>query len=149
MKKYIGVLISSIVIASSMTGCGSSKPVSYKDGKYKAEANKTDNYGWKSYVEIEIKDGKIANVDFDYLNKDNKRKSQDEKYNKSMKEKAGTSPKEFCSKVSKDLVEKQNLDKLDGISGATHSVNEFKTLAKAALNNAEKGNTEEATVKIK
>ena len=88
-------------------------------------------------------------MDFDYLNKDNKRKSEDAEYTKAMKPKSGTSPDEFCPKLEKDLVEKQDVDKVDAITGATNSVTNFKTLSKTALENAKKGDTKEAVVPLK
>ncbi|MBC2398155.1 FMN-binding protein [Clostridium tetanomorphum] len=164
MKKVLSVVLTSILSLSLLAGCGSSNKdtntsadktkdtktaAEYKDGKYKATYNKLDNHGWKAFVEVEIKDGKIASVDFDYLNKDNKRKSEDKEYNEKMKPISKTAPNEFCPKLEKDLVDKQEVDKVDAISGATTSTKNFKNLAKAALENAKKGDTKEAVVELK
>ena len=154
MKKALSIALTSILSLSLLAGCGSKETKApagsaYKDGKYKAAYDKLDSHGWKAFAEIEIKDGKIATVDFDYLNKDNKRKSEDAEYTKAMKPKSGTSPDEFCPKLEKDLVEKQDVDKVDAITGATNSVTNFKTLSKTALENAKKKNTKEAVVPLK
>ncbi len=66
-----------------------------------------------------------------------------------MKKVSKTSPEEFQPKLAKDLVEKQDIAKVDSVTGATNSSNDFKKLAKAALDNAKAGKTEEAVVENK
>ncbi|WP_125151948.1 FMN-binding protein [Clostridium rectalis] len=163
MKKISGIVLCIAMTMTLFAGCASSndgnkgakdsketKTITYKDGKYKASYDKADSHGWKAFVELEVKNGKISAVDFDYLSKDNKRKTEDRNYNETMKKsKSKTSPKEFCPKLEKNLVEKQDLNKVDGVSGATSSVENFKALAKAALENASKGETKETIVPLK
>lgn len=164
MKKILSITLTSILSLALLAGCGSTNKetktpsdsnkdekttVAYKDGKYKAVYDKFDKHGWKAYVEIEIKDGKVSNVDFDYLNKDNKRKSEDKEYNEKMKPVSKTAPNEFCPKLEKDLVDKQEVDKVDTISGATISTENFRNLSKEALENAKKGEKKEVIVPLK
>lgn len=154
MKRFMGMALASVLSVLILAGCGSSskkadaskesaKEATYKDGKYKASFDKLDTHGWKAFTEIEIKDGKIVTVDFDYLNKDNKRKSEDAGYTKAMAPKSGTSPDKFCPQLEKALIDKQDPDKVDVVTGATHSTDNMKQLAKLALESAKKGDTKE------
>lgn len=153
MKKFMGLALVSVLSVSLLAGCRSSsksvdasKEAAYKDGKYRASFDKLDTHGWQAFAEIEIKDGKIATVDFDYLNKDNKRKSEDADYIKAMASKSGTSPDKYCPQLEKALVEKQDLEKVDVVTGATSSTNNMKQLAKLVLENAKKGDYNEIIV---
>ncbi|WP_052085882.1 FMN-binding protein [Clostridium sp. HMP27] len=153
MKKFIGLALVSALSLSVLAGCGgsskstdASKEATYKDGKYRASFDRLDTHGWNAFTEIEIKDGKIATVDFDYLNKDNKRKSEDADYIKAMASKSGTSPDKYCPQLEKALIDKQDLEKVDGVTGATNSTNNMKQLAKLALENAKKGDYNEVIV---
>jgi len=147
MKKTLSIFIISLMLVTILVGCGDSS--GYKDGTYKATYDDFDEHGWKAYVEITIKDGKIADVDFDYVNEEGNLKSEDEEYNATMKEASGTSPEEFSPALEQQLIEKQNVKEIDNITGATHSVENFKELANAALKNAKSGNTEEVILEQK
>ena len=50
-----------------------------------------------------------------------------------MKKETGISPEEAFQKLEKELKSSQDVDKVDVVSGATSSSNEFKSLAKEAL----------------
>ncbi|MBU5590265.1 FMN-binding protein [Clostridium sp. MSJ-4] len=121
----------------------------YKDGTFKAEYDNFDERGWKAVTTVEVKDGKIAKVDFTSVNKEGKLKRDDEGYNTNMEKTAKTSPKKYEGELAKKLVEKQDPDKVDVITGATHSTEDFKKLSKAALENAKTGKTETAKVELK
>lgn len=96
-----------------------------KDGTYKAESA-FDERGWKVVHTITVADGKITTSNFGYENKDGKLKADDEEYNKNMKAKSGVSSKEATEKLNSQLVEKQNLDDVEVVSGATHTSENFK-----------------------
>lgn len=119
-----------------------------KDGTYKAAYDNFDSHGWKATVQIDVKDGKIAACTFDYVNKDGKLKTQDADYNSSMKAQNGTSPAEYSPKLAQSLVDTQDIAKVDSVTGATSSSNNFKTLAAAALEKAKTGDTSETTVPL-
>jgi major membrane immunogen (membrane-anchored lipoprotein) len=120
-----------------------------KDGKYKAEAADFDDKGWKPFVEVEVKGGKIAAVAFDYTNKDGKFKSEDADYNKNMEAKVKTGPAKYTKELEDALVAKQDITKVDTVAGATHSVENFKALGTKAIENAGKGDTAVAKVTMK
>ncbi|WP_058486814.1 FMN-binding protein [Defluviitalea phaphyphila] len=110
--------------------------VTYTDGTYTAEGE-PDERGWKPVITIEVKDGKIASVDYDEVNEEEGTTKQDnEEYNNLMKEKNGIGPADFFPQLESALVEKQDPEAVDVISGATHGSESFKEVAKKALESA-------------
>ncbi|MHB1391539.1 MAG: FMN-binding protein [Clostridia bacterium] len=107
-----------------------------KDGSYKAAQDKYDDYGWMGQIAIEVKDGKIISVDFDYVNKDNKLKSEDQGYIKAMEDKTKVNLANAMVELEKALVGSQDAAAVNAVSGATASSNDFKTLAENALKSA-------------
>lgn len=113
---------------------GVTTPEDATDGTYTAEGT-TDDYGWAPFVTLEIADGKITSVDFDYKNGD-ALKSEDEDYNKSMESAVGTKPETYLPEYEEALVESQDIKEVDTISGATQSHSEFVRLVQEALGKA-------------
>ena len=58
-----------------------------------------------------------------------------------MEAKTKTYPEKYSQELNDKLVEVQDVSKVDTVSGATGSTEEFKALAKAALEAATKGDT--------
>lgn len=163
-RKLLALMLATTIVgAGLLTGCKSREEAApsssnnapttnetaqsgLKDGKFKAEASDFDDKGWKPFVEVEIKEGKIAAVTFDYTNKDGKFKSEDENYNKNMEAKVKTGPAKYTKELEDALVAKQDVAKVDTVAGATHSVDNFKILAAKALENAKAGDTTVAKV---
>lgn len=119
----------------------------WKDGTYTGESD-FDERGWKVVHSITIKDGMITESAFGYADKDGKMKADNEEYNKSMKEKSGVSSKEATEKLNAQLVETQNVDDVEVVSGATHSSDNFIVATKALLAAAEEGKTDPVTFKL-
>lgn len=116
-----------------------------EDGIYKLEEQ---NYahGYRVVFSMDVKDGKITKSDYNYVDKDGKLKSDDADYEKNMKAKSGTGPKEYIPALNKSLVEKQDVAAVDTVSGATNSSNQFKIYAAQLQNAAQNGNTD--TIKV-
>ena len=91
-----------------------------KDGTYKL-VSEADKRGWHVEFTIVVEGGKIKSSDYDNLNKDGKRKSEDEAYEKQMKDKMGTGPAEYFKAYNIGLVEKQNPSDVEVVSGATQA----------------------------
>nr|WP_025728841.1 FMN-binding protein [Atopobacter phocae] len=117
-----------------------------QDGMYKLETD-LDEHGWMVDFTMEVKDGKIVASNYDYKNEKGELKSEDEEYNKSMKEKTGTSVKEAMEKLNAELVEKQNPMEVEVVSGATHTSESFKDYAMQLIKAAQEGKTD--TIKAK
>lgn len=107
-----------------------------KDGSYKASQDKADDYGWKGQIAIEVKDGKISSVDFDYVNNENKLKSEDQGYIKAMEDKTKVNLANAMVELEGALVSGQDAAAVNAVTGATATSNDFKSLAEQALKDA-------------
>lgn len=153
-KKLFALMCASVVALGSLTACSqapaetpateapATEAAALKDGSYKAEYDKADERGWKAFVEATVEGGQITAATFDYANEEGALKSADEEYNAKMKEIAGTSPAEFAPALAEGFVTAQDPAKVDVVTGATSSSNDFKTLATALMANMQEGNTE-------
>lgn len=118
-----------------------------KDGTYTAESD-YDSRGWKVVHTITVADGKITESDFGYENKAGEKKADDEEYNKNMKDKSGVSSKEATEKLNQELVDKQNIDDVEAVSGATSTSSNFELSTKALIKAAQEGNTDTVTIEL-
>ena len=116
-----------------------------KDGTYKL-VSEADKRGWHVEFTIVVEGGKIKSSDFDNLNKDGKRKSEDAEYEKQMKDKVGTGPAEYFKAYNTGLVEKQKPSDVEAVSGATHAHTSFVEYANKLIEAAQKGDTKEIKV---
>lgn len=134
MKKVFALVVATLLAASLLAGCGGSK---YKDGEYteKSSPDERGNYG---EIKITVKDGKITAADYKGYLKDGKVKDQDygktngkienqENYDKAQKALVG------AATYGPKLVETQEVSKVDAVSGATSSLEQFKDAAGKAL----------------
>ncbi|MGL9734104.1 MAG: hypothetical protein ACR5LD_07040 [Symbiopectobacterium sp.] len=79
---------------------------------------------------------KYTEVKFDYNSqKDGNLKTTDVEYNKKMKAATSTNPEEYAVKLAQGLVEKENPENVDGVTGASRSSKDFVVLANAAIVN--------------
>lgn len=136
--------------ATETTAPATTEAAKYKDGTYTAELADFDKEtGWKDNIKIEVKDGKIASVDWNGTNKnggeDKKTASKNGKYGMKAIGKAKAEWHEEAALVEAYLIEKQDPKDIkltdaaghtDAISGATLKVSEFFQLAEEALNKA-------------
>ena len=158
-KKLFALMCASVVALGSLTACSQApaetpateapateEAAALKDGSYRAEYDKADERGWKAFVEATVEGGQITAATFDYANEAGGLKSADEEYNAKMKEIAGTSPAEFAPALAEGFVTAQDPAKVDVVTGATSSSNDFTTLATALMANMQEGNTEVVVV---
>ena len=109
------------------------------DGVYKSEAKDFDKRGWKVFLDLTVKDGKIESANFDYINKEGKLKSEDVEYNKTYRQVSKIDVPELKEIFSEELVETQNPEAIDNVAGATESLVQFKLLTKEAIIASESG----------
>jgi major membrane immunogen (membrane-anchored lipoprotein) len=148
MKKILSLTLTlAFVFSIALGSFAFAAKKTYVDGSYKAAYSAFDSHGWKAQIDITIKGDKITVVKFDYINQAGKFKTQDAAYNASMLKVNKTDPALYCPQLSKKLLASQDPSKVDVVTGATDSSNNFKALAAAALGNAKKGAKTIAIVK--
>ncbi|MFI3226844.1 MAG: hypothetical protein R3Y09_05445 [Clostridia bacterium] len=117
----------------------------YQDGVYRAEFTEYTD-GYKDYVEITIKDGKIEKVEHDGLNEMDELKSIDEDLKTRYLDEYQTYPEEFMPMYSSSLLDYQSLDMMESYNGTETEFANFKRLAEQALMSAKTGKTETSTI---
>ncbi len=141
-RKYIILIALIIVFASLMTGCGSKM----EDGFYTAEMSDY-SHGWKEYVCILVNDGVIVSIEYNAKDPSGFIKAWDIEYMRNMNGIAGTYPNKYVRELAQQLLEDQNAQGIDAVSGATHSSGTFEQLAKAVVEQAIKGDSSKVIVK--
>ncbi len=107
-----------------------------KDGKYTAEGKDYDDEGYRSYVEIEVENGRITEIDCDAVNEKGDFKKDNDTYD-SWEDKI---------EMFEEEVEVKGLDKVtvnddgsvSGINGMDLNVGEYAKLIKEAMDKARK-----------
>lgn len=118
----------------------------YKDGTYKLE-EKNYSHGYRQVYTLVIKDGKIDKLTYDQVDKNGKSKTKDAAYEKQMKKYAKVGPKEYIPKLMEEFEKSNgNLEKVQVVSGATESSNQFIAYVGQLLNAAQAGNAREIHV---
>lgn len=146
MKKALYLTMAMLILLAGLTGCTSgttgNASNTYKDGTYRAEFSDFDSHGWKAYVEVTVKDDRYTEVDIDYLNEEGNKKSEDEEYKATWQ---GVNPDIDPDKVYEELrsqlLDTQDITKIDGVSGATSTTSNFKTLVEALDAHMKSGDT--------
>lgn len=112
-----------------------------QDGTYRLEEkNYSNNY--RVVFEMVVKDGKITESDYDYIDADGKSKKDDEDYNANMAEKTGVGPSEYIPQLNEELVKTQMPTEVEVVTGATHSSDAFINYAQQLIQAAQAGDTE-------
>ena len=112
-----------------------------KDGTYKLE-EKNEKNGYRAVFEMTVKDGKITESKYDNINADGKSKTEDTKYEESMKAKSGVGPKEYIKQLNGSFVKAQSASGVEVVTGATHSSESFQNYAQQLIQAAQAGNTD-------
>lgn len=150
MKKYAVILVMLVVAVGLLAGCSSPKKdspaaakeqvKSYKDGTYTAKSS-SDERGAVGEITLVIEKGKITKAEYKGIMKDGKIKDIDygktngKIENQEFYNKAQNAVKAIPAYPAK-LVETQDVAKIDAISGATVSYNQFAEAVKKALEQA-------------
>jgi major membrane immunogen (membrane-anchored lipoprotein) len=139
------VLLSVMMLGLWLTGCGNAGGA-MKNGYYTAEMEDYD-YGWKEYVCIFVKNDTIVSVEFNAKDPSGFIKAWDNAYMENMKPVSGTYPNEYTRLYGTSLLESQDIEAVDTVTGATHSGNNFYKLVSAAMEQAREGDSEVAVVR--
>lgn len=101
------------------------------DGVYIGESP-YDAYDYKHIIKIQIKDEKIISADYNETHFNGSSKQEDSIYCKEMSV-TGTTPAIAYPNMEKQLIEKQNMMEIDGVSGASYSLYRFRYATMIAL----------------
>ncbi len=153
MKRLLLILL---VLGLVLAGCAddaddaaadAAADTEFVDGTYTAAYDYADSRGWRAFLQINVDGGVITDVDFDYVNADGTRKSEDEGYNQRWQ---GALEEDIDMNIARDTFAEQLIDRqsvpIDVVSGATGSSELMNELGDAALERAREGNTELAIV---
>ena len=148
MKKFF--IIPIIIAAQILTGCGENSAeknippkknfdlVGVKDGNYTVESSRDEKLG-KSILNLTINGGKITNAEFTGYDLFGNEKN--ENYG-SMLSEGDYKKAQIAAKAIKiypqQLLETQNLDEVDAISGASISYSQFVETVEKAVDDAKK-----------
>ncbi|MCI8802639.1 MAG: FMN-binding protein [Oscillibacter sp.] len=143
MKRIAAILLSLLLTAPLLAGCGSQAGL--QDGYYTAQAAEF-SHGWKEFITILVKDGSIVSVEYNAENASGFIKSWDNAYMQTMLHSNGTYPNEYTRNYANQLLEGQGQGSIDAITGATSSHSSFQILAQAVLEQAQKGDSSIAVV---
>ncbi|HLR21280.1 MAG TPA: FMN-binding protein [Tissierellaceae bacterium] len=133
MKKILTLGLILILSLSVLVACQQSDETAYEDGSYNAESDLDDN-GWKGVIDIKVEDSKITEVNYDEVDENENKKTEDEEYSEDMDNSSGIMPEDAYEQLEEALINTQNPDQIDAIAGATSSSEQFKKLAEEALN---------------
>lgn len=146
MKKSITTLSAAVLASMMLASCGSD---GYRDGTYRAEADRYDDHGWKEYLVLTVKDGAITQAEFDAVNAEGVKKTEDAGYEQAyLDADLGTWPADTAQRLEEALISTQKADEVDTVAGATWSSNSFRKLAAALEKPMEKGSREIVTVDL-
>ena len=107
-----------------------------KDGVYKG-ASPADDFGYRHSVTFEMKGGQMISVDYDEINAEGHGKRSNQEYGDAMKQ-SGTTPAIAYPSYEKQMLEKQDFNKIDAVSGASYSDYRFRlAILYAVLNSGQ------------
>ena len=138
MKRIVALLLSLLLMAPALTACGSQENL--QDGYYTAQMSEF-SYGWKEYITILVKGGKIVSVEYNAENASGFIKSWDNAYMQTMLHSNGTYPNQYTRYYAGQLLEGQGEAGIDVLTGASSSHSSFEKLAAAVLEQARKGDS--------
>lgn len=143
-KKLIILSLLVILVLAAWIRVQSSKGM--KDGYYTAEMAEF-HHGWKEYLCIQVKKGKVVSAEYNARNASGFIKAWDNSYMKNMLQEKGTYPNKYTREYVQQLMEGQDGGKVDAISGASSSGENFTKLVQVVLQQAEKGDSNTRIVK--
>ncbi len=145
MRKWLAGLTAGVLAVGLLAGCGGAKETgpavkSYKDGTYTAKSS-PDERGAVGEITLVIANRQIVKADYKGIKKDGTLKDEDygktngKIENQEFYKKAQQALKASAAYPVK-LVETQNVEAIDAISGATVSYQQFSEAVKKALKQA-------------
>ncbi len=146
IKKKIAAGVLVIVVLALVLVVYFKNSGTIKDGYYTAEMDGF-SHGWKEYLRIQVKQGTIMSAEFNAKNESGFIKAWDNSYMKNMNSVQGTYPNKYTREYVQQLIDGQTDVKVDTVTGATNSGDNFKKLVEAVLEQAKKGDSKTKIVK--
>lgn len=140
------ILLIAALLVLSLSAC-TQKETTLKDGYYNAQLSEY-SYGWKEYITIMVKGGKIVTAEYNAKNESGFIKSWDNTYMQNMLRVEGTYPNEYTRYYASQLIGATDVVEIDAISGATTSHGTFQKLLRAVIEQAKKGDSTIAIVPV-
>lgn len=145
MKKKYLIMIAILVTVSSSLGCQSKNVAEgeknkYKNGTYEAKTD-AGTEGFHSEATLKISNNKISDVQWKIVDQNGRvfDKTYEEVYpNSALYQQQCRSDYKGAITYSPKLIQTQDIDKVDAVSGATWSYNKFVEVVSKALDKAEK-----------
>lgn len=106
-------------------------PKGLKDGTYKG-TSPYDAFDYRHEVTIQIRAGKIIEIDYNEIHKNGQGKQEDVEYCEEMSV-TGTTPAIAYPILEEELLKTQNILDVDAVSGATYSLYRFRYAVMIAL----------------
>lgn len=132
---------SSEVVVESSSEATSTMAGELQDGTYTLVEKNFDTRGWKTEFSITVVDGKITESAYENVNEAGDKKSEDATYQENMVAKVGIGPADYFPQLNNQLVEKQDPEAVEVVTGATNSSDTFKKYAPMLVEAAEAGDT--------
>lgn len=142
-KKKTMLFLTAVLSLLLLSGCSIGNKM--KDGYYTAEMSDF-SHGWKEYVCILVKNDKVVSAEFNAKDESGFIKAWDNEYMRNMSTVNGTYPNKYTREYVQQLLTGQKETKVDMVTGATTSGNNFKKLIAAVIRQAKKGNSAIAIV---
>ena len=148
MKTRILFFMAMIVILFGLFSFQAEDSSKMHNGYYTAEIAGFDSHGWKEYLTIYVSNNKIVTAEYDAQNISGFIKSWDMDYMRKMNATDGIYPNKYTRTYEVALLNWQNSDEVDTITGATHSYITFRILAAAAIAQAKAGDKQVAVCEL-
>ncbi|MCL1812960.1 MAG: FMN-binding protein [Treponema sp.] len=107
-----------------------------------------DSNGWKEFVSIYVNNGHITTVEYNAKNASGFIKSWDQDYMREMNAVDFTYPNRYAREYAFALLNFQDLERIDVVSGATYSYHTFILLSQAVVEQARKGNNQIVLIEL-
>lgn len=142
-KKNTILFLTAVLSLLVLSGCSIGNKM--KDGYYTAEMSDF-SHGWKEYVCILVKNDRIVSAEFNAKDASGFIKAWDNEYMRNMGTVNGTYPNKYTREYVQQLMSGQKETKVDTVTGATNSGENFEKLIAAVIKQAKKGNSSTAIV---
>ena len=147
---FLAIIFTAFLCSLLNTGCSnnSENTRTLSNGYYIAEMKDFDSNGWKEFVSIYVNNGHITTVEYNAKNASGFIKSWDQDYMREMNAVDFTYPNRYAREYAFALLNFQDLERIDVVSGATYSYHTFILLSQAVVEQARKGNNQIVLIEL-